>query len=227
MEKAQRDKLTEYLGQFVTESKKERIQKVLAQRTRYVTVVMEDFENAHNGSAVLRTCESMGIQDVHFIENKHKNRVSPYVSRGGGKWLDIFRYNEAGEHNTKGCLQSLKEKGYAVWVTDPSQNSEDITKLDVERKIALAFGTEYRGVSVEAKSVADKNVFFPMYGFTESFNVSVSVALCLHVLTEKLRISGLPWQLPEEEKEQIVFDWYRKMVRRSDLHEQHFLDLQS
>lgn len=226
MEKAQRDKLTEYLSRFVSESKKERVQKVLAQRTRYVTVVMEDFENAHNGSAVLRTCESMGIQEVHFIENKHKNRVSPYVSRGGGKWLDIFRHNEAGEHNTKDCLQLLKEKGYDIWVTGPSQNSEDITKLNVEGKIALVFGTEYRGVSVEAKSLADKQVFFPMYGFTESFNVSVSVALCLHVVTEKLRTSGLSWQLPEEEKEQIVFDWYRKMVRRSDLHEQHFLHLE-
>lgn len=161
MEKALRRELTEYLGQFVTEAKKERIRQVLEQRTRSVTVVMEDFENSHNGSAVLRTCEALGIQDVHFIENRFKNRINPYIARGGGKWLTVYRHREQGYANTSACLQSLKEQGFAIWVTEPAGNAQDITTLDAGQKIALVFGTEYKGISVEAKSLADREVFFP------------------------------------------------------------------
>ncbi len=223
MEKALRDNLVDYLGRFITESKKEKVQQVLAQRTRYLTVVMEDFENAHNGSAVLRTCEAMGIQDVHFIESHFRNRISPYVARGGAKWLSIFRYNHAGQNNTETCLQSLKSSGYEIWVTAPSAEAEPLTLLQMKRKTAVVFGTEFNGISKEARALADRQVCLPMYGFTESFNVSVSVALCLQVLLEKLRRSGAGWQLGEEEKETLTLEWYQKMVRRSDLHVQQFL----
>lgn len=223
MEKAVRDKLIGYLGEFVTESKKVKARQVLEQRTRHLVVVMEDFENSHNGSAVLRTCEAMGIQNVHFIENHFKNRISPYISRGGAKWLSIYRHNNTGSNNTIGCLQELKRNGYQIWITEPSQDAENIARLEINQKTALVFGTEFKGVSTEAKAIADKCVSIPMYGFTESFNVSVSVALCLQVLIEKLRCSNLDWKLKEEEKENLILEWYRKMVKRSDLHEQQFL----
>lgn len=215
--------LTNYLGQYVTASRAERIEEVLQNRTRQITVVMEDFENSHNGSAVLRSCEALGVQDVNFIENDFKNTISPHIAKGGGKWLTISRFNQSGNTNTSECLGKLKEGGYQIWTTEPSRNASDITKLPVHGKVALVFGNEYNGVSEEAKKWADKSVFLPMYGFTESFNVSVSVALCLHVLLGKLKDSEMNWWLKSEEKEQLRLEWYRRIVKRADLHEARFI----
>lgn len=213
------NELTNYLRQYVTASRVERIEEVLQNRTRQITVVMEDFENSHNGSAVLRSCEALGVQDVYFIENEYKNTISPHIAKGGGKWLTINRFNQSGSGNTKECLSRLKEGGYQIWTTTPSGSAFDITKLSVQNKVALVFGNEYNGVSGDAKKLADKTVFLPMYGFTESYNVSVSVALCLHVLLENLKDSEMNWWLKNQEKDQLRLEWYKKIVKRADLHE--------
>jgi len=221
MDAATRDRLIAYFETFVTEERSARVRKVLAARTRQVTVVMEDFENSLNVSAVLRSCEAMGIQDVHIIENEFKNKISTYVAKGGSKWLTVNKYNGQA-HNSAECLPTLKRQGYEIWVTSPDQTAIDLNDAIVDTKVALVFGTEYKGASEEVLAMADKRVCLPMFGFTESYNVSVSVALCLYVLLRKLRDSEMEWCMSEEEKKQLTLEWYRKIVRRSDMHEARF-----
>ncbi len=223
MDVATRERLIDYLEQFVTPSRAAKVKEVLDRRTRHLTIVMEDFENSLNTSAVLRSCEAMGIQDVHIIENQFKSKISAYVAKGGSKWLTLNRHNDAEKSNTSQCIESLKQQGYQIWVTSPDQEAADINEVAIDSKIALVFGTEFKGASNEALVMADKRVCLPMNGFTESYNVSVSVALCLHVLLQKLKDSEMDWRMSEEEKKQLTLEWYRKVVRRSDMHEARFL----
>jgi tRNA (guanosine-2'-O-)-methyltransferase len=223
MDDVTRDKLINYLGSFVTPARAAKVQQVLEKRTRHIAVVMEDFENSLNVSAVLRSCEAMGVQDVHIIENQFRNKLSAYVAKGGSKWLTVTKHNEHESKNSSRCLQLLKDAGYQIWVTSPDQSAADLNDVDVDSKIALVFGTEFDGASKEVLEMADQRVCLPMQGFTESYNVSVSVALCLHILLRKLRDSEIDWCMSEEEKKQLTLEWYRKIVRRSDIHEVRFL----
>lgn len=214
----------DHFSQFVSDHKKEYIEKVLAQRSRYVTVVLEDIFQSQNASAVLRTCECMGLQDVHIVENTTKYHLNVRVLKGADKWLDLHRYKEKDVNNTEVCYKRLKAAGYRILLADPDEDGTSIQDIDVkEGKIALAFGNELHGVSKYALQHCDQKVRIPMYGFTESLNISVSVAICLNTLIPKIRNSGIQFGLNDIEKQAIRFAWYRKLVRRSDIIEREFL----
>ena len=217
-------KLLEYLSEFITENRKKRIEEVIANRTKYLTIVLEDIFQPHNASAVLRSCDCFGIQDVHIIENKNKYTVNPDVALGSSKWLSINKYNGK-ESNTVQCLQSLKEKGYKIVATLPDPHFPSLEELKLDKKIALVFGTELEGLSEEAVNNADECVRIKMYGFTESFNISVSAALCLHYLSSKLRASDIDWKLSDEEKVITELEWVKNVVKSSDLLEKEFYKL--
>jgi tRNA (guanosine-2'-O-)-methyltransferase len=212
-----------HLSQFVSEHKKEFISRVLDARTRHITVVLEDIFQSQNASAVVRTCECMGVQDVHIVEQLTKYSINPRVLKGANKWMNLYRYQEKETNNTQACFDALRVQGYRVLVADPSQEGVPIHEVDVQQKIALVFGNELRGVSKEALTLADQRIKIPMYGFTESLNISVSVAICLNTLITKLHQSASELFLPETEKDIIRLNWFRKIVRRSDLIEKEFL----
>lgn len=217
-------KLLTHLSQFVSDHKKEFIEKVLAQRTRYVTVVLENIYQSQNASAVIRTCECMCVQDVHVVEDTARYELNLRVLRGSNKWMTISRYKDRSVKNTAVCFDQLRERGYRICVADPAEDGVDIHDLDVSSgKIALVFGNELRGPSDFCLSEADLKVRIPMYGFTESLNVSVSAAICLDTVMSRLRTSDLPIALSEEEKNDLRLKWYRKIVRRSEVHEREFL----
>src|SRR5689334_19333327 len=111
--------LLTYLEEFITESKQQKFDKIARNRTRYVTVVLEDIYQAHNASAVVRSCECFGIQDVYFIENQYEYSISPDVAMGAPKWLTINRYNTPDVDNTTACIMDLKAKGYKIYATTP------------------------------------------------------------------------------------------------------------
>src|SRR5260221_14756292 len=98
-----------------------------------------------------------------------------------------------------------------------------INEIPIDKKLAIVMGNELRGTSDYTIQHADQKIFIPMHGFTESFNISVSAAICLNTLLTKVRESNVFWQLSDEEKEALRLQWYRKVVRRSDLIEQEFL----
>ena len=221
MTDGQHDSLTLFLGQYLSDNKRQLIEQVLSLRTRYITVVLEDIYQSQNGSAVVRTCECMGLQDVHVVENTSRYAVNKRVLKGANKWTDIVRHNAKGKDNAALCFDRLRSSGYTIYVTDPS-GGRSIHDIPVDHKIALVMGNELRGASPLALDQADEKVTIPMFGFTESLNISVSAAICLNTLVPKLRTSDQPWQLSETEKEVLRLKWYKKCLRNADLLEKEF-----
>lgn len=208
--------LINYLSGFVSDRRKQRLHDVLQERMRHMTVVLEDVYQAHNASAVLRSCDCFGVQDVHFIENRNNFKISEDVSMGSTQWLSIYKYREK-ENNTKKCLQDLKNKGYRIVATTPHKDDCTISELDVTKPFALVFGTEIDGITQDVFEVADEFVKIPMYGFTESFNISVSAALCMYELTTRIRKQNISYQLSEKEKEEIYLEWLKASISKPDL----------
>src|SRR5882762_1532731 len=218
----QQQLLTDHFSQYISDHKKEFVEKVLAKRTRYITVVMEDIHQSQNASAVVRTCECMGVQDVHIIENRSPYSVNPKVLRGANKWVDLIRYRDKRVNNTETCFTVLRQKGYRILVADPSPDCISLNEIPVHEKLALVMGNELKGTSGYALDHADEKVRIPMVGFTESLNISVSAAICLQTLVTKVRDSEMDWSLSDEERSEIRLTWYRKAVKRSDLIEREF-----
>ena len=218
------EKVLNHLSGFISEHKKNFVEKVLATRTRYVTVVLENIYQSQNASAAVRTSECMGIQDVHIVEDTAKYHLNIRVLKGSYKWLNLERYRDRKVNNTETCFQRLRAEGYRIFVADPAPDGVSIDELDVHAgKIALVFGNELHGASAYSLQQSDAKVRIPMFGFTESLNVSVSVAVCLNTVLSKLRRPGSNIALSEDEKAKIRLAWYRKIVRRSDLMEREFL----
>lgn len=214
--------LYEFLSGFATDQRKQKFEEVIHLRSRYVTVAVEDVYQPHNASAVLRSAECFGVQDVHIIENKNKYKPSEDISLGSHKWLSLQRHSKA-DDNTTACIQALRKNGYRIVATTPHKNDCLISELDLSKgKIALFFGTEIDGVSQTILDEADEFVKIPMFGFTESFNISVSAAICMYELMKRLRATDIPWQLTEAEMTEIKLEWARESVRSSDLLEEEF-----
>lgn len=222
MDLVKKRELLEYLSGFVTQNKLDLFERVIRFRTRHITVVLEDLFQPHNASAVLRTCDCFGIQDVHIIENQNSYEVNPDVALGSSKWLTLIRYNRL-NYNTPEAFDCLRRNGYQIIVTSPHKNDVLLEELQVETKTALVFGSEMRGLTDKAISQADGWVKVPMVGFTESLNISVSAAVVLYYLTEELRKSNVRWALSDEEIVDIKLHWLKNAVKSADLLEQKFL----
>jgi len=213
--------LLDYLGQYITEHKKAVMERVLSKRTRFLTVVLEDIFKPHNASAVIRTCDCFGLQDIHVIEKTNQYKINPYVTRGASQWVDLHKhYQEDGSSSVDACFSTLREKGYKIYGTSPAASSISIYDLEPSQKLALVFGNEHEGISEEVKQKADGLVHIPMLGFTDSFNISVSASIFLHDLIKKAATYQHPdFYLSEEEKNQLRMQWFREIVKHSDLHE--------
>ena len=214
-------KLLNYLEGFLTDNRKNLFKKVLDKRTRYFAVVLEDIFQPHNASAVVRTADIFGVQDVHAIENKYTNKVSRHVAKGSQKWVTSKRYKSDGD-NTKICLDNLREKGYQIIATSPHNDSCLLKDFDVTKKSAFVFGVEAEGVSNYVKEHADGFLKIPMVGFTESLNISVAAAIILQDVTTKLRDSDINWQLSQKEKDDLYFDWVKKTIKNVEKIEKHY-----
>lgn len=214
--------LIAFLSEFVTPERKRRMEEVLAERTRYLTVAVEDIYQPHNASAVLRTCDCFGVQDVHIIENRNEYRLNPGVELGTAQWLTLHRYRER-EKNTADAITGLRRHGYRIVATTPHTDQCSLAEFDVAAgPAALLFGTELDGLSREALELADEHLVIPMYGFVESFNISVSAAIILSSLTERLRRSGLNYTLSDEEQDALRLSWLRSSIGRVESLEREY-----
>lgn len=220
--------LLEYLKGFVSERRYTRIHEVVQLRTRYITIVLEDIFQSHNASAVLRTCDCLGIQDIYALENKNQLQVNPEVALGSSKWLSIHHYNAKQPDKNQQALQKLKEEGYRIVATTPHSKGVMLDDFDLERgKTALLFGTELTGLSNSLIEEADEYLSVPMVGFTESFNISVTVAIVLYQLTTRLRNSDLPWKLTEEERLLLETEWVKGSISDGEEITRKYLALKS
>lgn len=210
-----------YLEGFITESRKEGFLRVLSQRTKHFTVVCEDVYQLHNTSAVMRSCEVFGIQELHVVEQKYGKAIDKEIALGAEKWVDIHRFD-----NNQDCITHLKERGYQIIATTPHENDCMLEDFDISKPSALFFGTERHGLSEEVLAQADGFVKIPMVGFTESLNISVSAAIILQNVSTRLRHSDIQWQLTEAELLEKRIDWARKSIKDIDFITQKYLQNQ-
>lgn len=205
------NKLVEYLETYLTKNRIERFNKVLDNRTKHFTVATEDVYQLHNTSAVMRSCDGFGIQELHVIEERNVKRIDREIAMGAQKWVDLVRH-----HSTKEAIKAIKAQGYQIVATTPHEEDCDLADFDFTKKSCFFFGRETQGLSDEVMKAADCFLKIPMVGFTESLNISVSAAIILQAVTQKMRSSNLEWQLTETEKLQKRFDWCKKTIKSFD-----------
>ena len=204
------NQLLEHLLSFLTDRRKNLFDEVISKRTRHFTVATEDVYQLHNTSAVMRSCDVFGIQDLHVIEEKVSKKIDREIAMGAQKWVNVDRHN-----STKECIDNLKENGYQIIATTPHNNSTELKDFDISKKSAFFFGKEKEGLSDIVLEAADGYLKIPMYGFTESLNISVSAAIILQTLITRLKDSNVDWELSEPEKNEIKLDWAKKSVKSS------------
>lgn len=213
-----RQDLIEHLSGFVTGNRLSIFRHVLERRTRYITVLLEDIYQPQNASAVLRTCDCTGIQDVYIVEERNRYQVNPEVALGSSQWLSFHFYPQTAE-----AVASLKRMGYRIVATSPHLGGPTPDAFDLGKgKAAFLFGTELDGLTEKALGLAGETIRIPMAGFTESYNISVSAAIILYTLRQRLEVSELPWGLGEEEKSELLLEWLRTSVKMSDKIEKQF-----
>ena len=196
---------------IITPNKIELFDRIAADRTRYLTIALENIYQEHNASAVLRTCDCFGIQDLQVIEKNNQYQIQRDIALGSGKWVDIHNFNQEMDP-TKTCISALKKQGYQIVATTPHTDAYTVHDLPLEKPLAFFFGTERQGLSEEMLEAADMHVRIPMYGFTESFNISVSVAVLLQTIRQRLEQSNYDWKLPETEQTALKIDWCEKIL---------------
>ena len=204
-------KLLEHLESYLTASRKQRFDAVLSQRTKHFTVATEDVYQLHNTSAVIRSCDVFGIQEVNIIEERNTKRIDKEIAMGAQKWVDLNRYQTVRE-----CISDLRAKGYQIVATTPHANDCDLHDFDVTKKSCFFFGRETEGLSQEVLTMADCYLKIPMVGFTESLNISVSAAIILQQVSTKLRQTDINWHLTEEELNEKRLDWCKKTIKSYD-----------
>ena len=211
--------ILDHLQEYLTPRRKSLFEKVIAERTNHLTVVAQDVYQLHNTSAVVRSCDVFGIQNIHVIEEKIPRRIDKEIAMGAQKWVDINRYS-----STRDCVKKLRADGYKIVATSPHDDSVMLDDFDVSSPAALFFGTEKDGLSEEILREADSTIKIPMVGFTESLNISVSAAIILQSLTSKLKKSDIKWQFSEEEKQELRLKWTKKTIKNSEQIIQRFLN---
>lgn len=205
----QKEQLYEALAELYSENKRQLFDRLAQHRTRHIAVVLEDIYQSHNASAVLRSCDCFGVQDVHVVENRNPFNPAGDVAVGSSKWVDYYKHSDI-----KAAYRHLHDKGYRIVATLPHENDTMIGDLDLSSPVALVFGTELTGLTSEAIDGADTYVKIPMYGFTESFNISVCAALSLFSTTERLRRSSdTSWQMSADEQLELKLYWSLQAIR--------------
>lgn len=207
--------------EIISPSKQEMYDRIAAERTKHITVVLENIHQEHNASAVLRSCDCFGIQDLHVIEKNNQYKVQRDIALGAGRWVDLYNYDK-GTQPSVDCIQKLKAQGYKIVATTPHTKDVTINDLKLDQPIALVFGTEHVGISPEIIEMADEFVKIPMYGFSESFNISVSVAITLNTIRHRLENSEITWKLSEEEQTLLKLKWCKKILRSGQEMEDEF-----
>lgn len=208
-----------YLETIITENRRDKFIDVLSRRTKHFTVAIEDVFQLHNTSAVMRTCEIFGIQELSVIEERYGKAIDKEIAMGAQKWVDVNQFNSTGA-----CLQDLKAKGYRIIATSPHEESCFLEDFDISQPAALFFGTERLGLSQEVLDQADGFLKIPMFGLTESINVSSSAAIIVQNLSSRLRNSDIQWQLTEGEMLEKRIDWARKSIKDIDYITERYLE---
>jgi tRNA (guanosine-2'-O-)-methyltransferase len=202
------DAIIEALRPQTSDERMERIENVLDARVDSVTVVIENLYDPHNGAAAMRSVEAFGLTTMHFVDPGERFTASSKVTIGCDKWV-----NSEHHQGIDNCAKAIHEQGGLLYATLPDADLT-LEDVDVSKPVALVFGNEHDGLSERAIEVCDRAVRIPMFGFTRSFNLSVSVALCLSRVTARRREHlGASGDLEEAERTRLRARWYALGVR--------------
>lgn len=208
--------LRDKLRKLVSDHKRDLIQDRLEHRSRYVSFVFEHFYHDHNIDAAMRSIECCGFQDVHIINNIKKSDDSLTITKGADYWLTENDYKQPGVNNTQICFEVLKKSGYKLVGTTPDSRACTLSELPLDSKVAIIFGNERLGISDYAIQHVDTYVTIPMYGFTQSYNASVSAAIVAYEFRKRLQQQNVNWHLTQEEKFDLELSWLKRLVRGSE-----------
>jgi tRNA (guanosine-2'-O-)-methyltransferase len=208
------------LAPMVSEGRLARIEAVLDARLSSLTVVLENLHDPHNGAAAIRSVEGFGLDSLWVVEAVEPFQFSSSVTVGCEKWIDVHRFADG-----PACAAALRARGFRLLATLPGE-SQSIEEVDVSGPCALVFGNEHEGLTQETIASCDGRVSIPMFGFTQSFNLSVSVALCVQRLAARRRaVLGGRGDLPEAERRRLRARWYALGVRAAEqIVERHVSD---
>lgn len=203
MDKLDLNRVYETIGTLLTEQRRERIRQIVENRTQNILPVLENIYDRGNVSAVLRSAEAFGFQNVHLVENSEKFKVANRVTQGADKWLTLRRWKNSDE-----CISTLKEKKIQILVTH-LEGARPIGDFDFTLPTAIVFGNEKEGVSSKMIEASDAKVKIPMLGMVQSFNISVAAALCFyHIYLDRIRRQGYHGDLTVDEKEKLIAEFY-------------------
>jgi tRNA (guanosine-2'-O-)-methyltransferase len=185
-----------------------RFEQVLDARLCSLTVALENLHDPHNGAAAIRSIEAFGLSALHVVESVEPFRFSSSVTIGCERWVDVHRYP-----TFTGCADHMHADGYALYAAVPGAG-ESIDTIAVDRPCAIVFGNEHEGLTEAAIAACDRTVSIPMFGFTESFNLSVSVAVSIQRLAARRReVLGTDGDLEGQERARLRARWYAQRVR--------------
>jgi tRNA (guanosine-2'-O-)-methyltransferase len=219
--------LLRFFETYITDHKVSEIERVLSNRTRAITVAVEDPDKTFNASAIVRSAEAFGLQDLYLSSSNNRTVANEYVTRGAGRWIDVYPYTKSDRDNAKDLIDDLRAKGYRIVATVPEAQKREgyiLPDYPLEHKMALFFGTENEGLSKIILDNADEYLQIPVYGFTESYNVSAAAAIILSHVVPALHQSAIDWRLPEQERLALKYSWYRKLLRHPDQYEKVFYE---
>jgi tRNA (guanosine-2'-O-)-methyltransferase len=191
------------LVEVLTEERKARIEAVLASRLAGLTVVLENLHDPHNGAAAMRSVEGFGLSELHVVEAAEPFRFSSGVTQGCEKWVALHKYKQF-----TAARDALHARGFKLYAAVPGA-AIALEQVDVAHPAALVFGNEHAGLTDGAIAACDAAFSIPMDGFTQSFNLSVSVAVCVHDASRRRRAAlGATGDLPEQERARLRARWY-------------------
>ncbi len=208
-----------HLETYLTPRRRALFLEVLKKRTNHFTVATEGVYQLHNTSAVIRSCDIFGVQNIHVVEEIEGPRIDKEIAMGAQKWVDVTRYD-----SVKTCIKTLRGQGYSIVATTPHGDAVTPKEFDIHKKSAFFFGKEGDGLSDYVMQEADQHLAIPMYGFTESLNISVAAAIILHELITRLKLSDVQWQLTENQILAKRLDWTRKTIKSADQITERFLE---
>ena len=196
---------------IITPNKVGLFEKIAPQRSRHLVVGLENIQQDHNASAIMRTMDCLGFQELHLIEKNNNYQFQRDIALGAARGLDVVQHQQEPEP-VLDSIAHLRQKGYQIVATSPHINASTPQNIDLTQPIALFFGAEKHGISEELSANADAFLHIPMHGFTESFNLSVSAALVLSALRTRLEASSIDWLMSPEAQTELKISWCERIL---------------
>jgi len=198
----------EALAPLLTAERIARIDQVLAARLGSVVTLVEDTYDPHNAAATIRTTEALGLGELHVIEPGERFSAAGGVTRGAHRWIDLVRWPAP-----EPAFAALRARGFRVFATLPGA-PETVDAVDVSTPLAVAFGNEHAGLTRAAIASCDGALGVPMFGFTESYNLSVTVALAMSRIAARRRSAiGSPGDLGDARRRELRARWFALKIR--------------